>query len=70
MAVKKIMLDIQKIIYYDYEQGRLKMKKKRGLKYTIEFYKCVKCRYEWVSRVRKPKECPNCKNRKWSGERR
>lgn len=26
---------------------------------------CVRCNYEWVSRVDDPVECPNCKHRKW-----
>lgn len=25
-------------------------------------HKCPKCGYEWDSRVRKPKQCPYCKN--------
>ncbi len=24
---------------------------------------CFKCKYEWESRVEKPKECPRCKTR-------
>ena len=27
--------------------------------------KCKKCKYEWESRVDKPKECPECKSRNW-----
>lgn len=27
--------------------------------------KCKKCGYEWVSRIEKPKACPNCQSRKW-----
>ncbi len=28
--------------------------------------KCVKCGYEWISRLEtKPKECPDCKSRYW-----
>lgn len=26
---------------------------------------CKQCNYEWEARVENPKECPNCKNRKW-----
>jgi len=25
--------------------------------------KCPKCGYEWESRVKEPKECPECKTR-------
>lgn len=25
--------------------------------------KCLKCGYEWVGRVEKPKACPECKSR-------
>ncbi len=25
--------------------------------------KCEKCKYEWIARVEKPKQCPNCKGR-------
>lgn len=27
--------------------------------------KCKKCKYEWLSRVKNPKECPKCKTRDW-----
>lgn len=27
---------------------------------------CEKCDYKWVSRVDKPKQCPNCKSMKWA----
>jgi len=30
--------------------------------------KCKKCKYEWLARVEKPKECPSCKNRNWNDE--
>lgn len=23
--------------------------------------KCEKCKYKWIARVEKPKQCPNCK---------
>jgi primosomal protein N' len=26
---------------------------------------CSKCGYGWMSRIEKPKECPECKSRKW-----
>jgi len=25
--------------------------------------KCIKCNYEWLSRVENPKACPRCKTR-------
>lgn len=25
--------------------------------------KCIKCEYEWESRVQEPKACPRCKTR-------
>jgi len=28
--------------------------------------KCLKCKHEWIPRVKDPKSCPNCKNRKWN----
>lgn len=28
---------------------------------------CVKCGYNWESRIPCPKECPQCKNRNWKG---
>jgi len=28
--------------------------------------KCKKCGYEWTSRVDNPKECPECKSRRWN----
>ncbi len=28
--------------------------------------KCKKCSYEWLPRIIKPKQCPNCKNPNWS----
>lgn len=32
--------------------------------------KCKKCGYEWYPRDPKinPKECPNCKSRRWDNE--
>ena len=30
--------------------------------------KCLKCKHEWLPRTEDPKECPNCKNRKWAEE--
>jgi primosomal protein N' len=29
--------------------------------------KCLKCRYEWIPRKDRPKECPECKRRDWDG---
>lgn len=39
-----------------------------GSKNVNEHY-CVNCRYTWTSRKSGfvPKECPNCKSRKWKG---
>jgi len=31
--------------------------------------KCKKCGYEWESRVKKPKACPECKTRTWDKEK-
>jgi predicted Zn-ribbon and HTH transcriptional regulator len=32
-------------------------------------YTCKKCGYTWIPRTeRKPKECPECKRRKWDEE--
>lgn len=31
--------------------------------------KCFKCGYEWEGRIVKPKSCPECKSRKWEGEK-
>ncbi len=31
--------------------------------------KCSKCKHEWVSRVKNPLECPNCKKRLWSDKK-
>lgn len=28
--------------------------------------KCLRCKHQWVSRVEKPKCCPNCKSYKWA----
>jgi len=28
--------------------------------------KCKKCGHEWLPRVKKPKECPECKSRSWN----
>jgi predicted Zn-ribbon and HTH transcriptional regulator len=28
--------------------------------------KCEKCGYEWLSRVKEPKACPNCTSRRWN----
>ena len=28
--------------------------------------KCKVCKYEWNSRVDKPKSCPECKSRSWN----
>ncbi len=30
---------------------------------TVNKLRCPYCNYEWVPRVSKPKECPNCKKR-------
>lgn len=30
--------------------------------------RCIACGYEWRSRVESPKECPQCKSRRWSGD--
>lgn len=27
---------------------------------------CKKCGYEWTPKVAQPKECPQCKARKWN----
>ena len=33
----------------------------------MEKLKCKKCGYEWIPRAEtEPKECPNCKSRKWN----
>lgn len=29
---------------------------------------CLRCGYEWFSRLDKPKECPNCKSSFWFKE--
>ena len=26
---------------------------------------CKRCGYQWQARVKKPKECPDCKSRAW-----
>jgi len=31
----------------------------------MEKKRCVKCKYEWLSRVDNPISCPNCKTREW-----
>ena len=42
----------------------IEKKKQGGLKQMKR--KCVKCGYEWESRLKtKPIECPDCKNRNW-----
>ncbi len=28
-------------------------------------HKCKICKYEWIARVRKPKQCPKCKRYDW-----
>jgi len=28
--------------------------------------KCLKCDYEWYSRIDNPVECPKCKSREWN----
>lgn len=30
---------------------------------------CKRCGYRWNARVRKPKECPECKRRDWNKTR-
>ena len=30
--------------------------------------KCLRCGYEWVSRISHPKCCPECKSRKWDND--
>ena len=34
-------------------------------------YKCMRCNYEWESRLknRKPKTCPKCKSYFWASKR-
>ena len=29
-------------------------------------FKCKKCGHIWLPRTSNPKECPNCKSRKWN----
>lgn len=31
--------------------------------------KCTKCKYQWFSKVDKPKQCPNCKSMNWKNEK-
>jgi len=31
----------------------------------IVIKKCLRCKYNWSSRVKDPKECPLCKSRTW-----
>ena len=31
--------------------------------YTMKKLRCKHCGYSWISRVEKPKECPDCKAR-------
>lgn len=28
-------------------------------------HQCLKCGYEWLSHLERPKACPGCKNYKW-----
>ena len=32
-------------------------------------HKCLKCLYTWLSRVARPKECPQCKSRYWQARK-
>jgi predicted Zn-ribbon and HTH transcriptional regulator len=32
-------------------------------------FKCIRCGYEWLSRVEKPTACPKCKSYYWNKER-
>jgi len=31
--------------------------------------KCLKCGYVWVPRKKNPRECPDCKSRRWRDEK-
>ena len=52
-----------------------RMQKSRNPKHVVETVpdgirarwvrRCNKCGHEWKSRLREPKECPNCKSRAW-----
>lgn len=32
----------------------------------MKIEKCLKCGFEWMSRVEKPKQCPRCKQYGWN----
>lgn len=36
---------------------------------TLPKHKCRHCGHEWVGRVDKPRECPNCKRYDWQGDK-
>ena len=46
-------------------------KKRTAQKQSQSFhFKCLKCSHEWIGRMGiPPKECPNCKARNWSKEK-
>ncbi len=46
-------------IYKEYIINNNKMKQ-------IVIKKCLKCKYEWIARVKKPIQCPRCKSLSWN----
>ncbi len=29
-------------------------------------YKCMRCKYSWKARTKKPRICPRCKSKNWN----
>lgn len=44
---------------------RFETDKEGTLRAAHDIFKCKLCKYLWKPRTKKPKECPNCKSRKW-----
>lgn len=40
------------------------MKQEKTL--LLKGQECQKCKYQWFSKVEKPKQCPKCKSTNWS----
>jgi predicted Zn-ribbon and HTH transcriptional regulator len=36
--------------------------------FVPQICKCIRCGYQWISRVEKPKACPNCHSYRWGEE--
>lgn len=38
-------------------------------RYELGMYKCLRCKHQWIPRVRKPRKCPKCLSPYWNKPR-